>query len=395
MSAMRRIGAVERQARLAVRHHLAPAARAATAADVARNLVGLHGTDPASVFLAIQARAQGRPAPEAIERALYEDRALIRMLGMRRTMFAVAADLMPIVQASCTDEIAVRQRRRYTQLLEQGGVAGDAGAWLKDVEESTARALAARGEATAAELAKDEPRLRQRIMMAEGKSYGGMQGVATWVLFMLAADGRIVRGRPRGSWTSTQYRWLPIEAWLPGGLARPPAAAARADLVRRWLAASGPATPDDLRWWTGWTAGQVTAALGQIEVNEVDLDGSPGLVLRGDEETAPRERPWAALLPALDPTVMGWRDRRWFLGGHGGALTDRSGNIGPTVWWDGRVVGGWAQRAAGEIVFRLLEDVGAAAISAVEEEAERLRGWIGSVRVTPRFRTPLERELAG
>ena len=147
---------------------------------------------------------------------------------MRRTMFVVATELMPIVQASCTDEIAVRQRRRYAQLLGQGGVQGNAGEWLKEVEDSTARALAARGEATAAELATDEPRLRQRIMMAEGKSYGGMQGVATWVLFMLAADGRIVRGRPRGSWTSTQYRWLPIEAWLPGGLARPPAAAARA-----------------------------------------------------------------------------------------------------------------------------------------------------------------------
>ncbi len=395
MAAARRIGAAERQARVAVRHHLAPGARAAAVADVARSLVGLHGTDPASVFLAIQARAQAWPAAEEIEHALYEDRSLIRMLGMRRTMFVVAAELMPIVQASCTDEIAVRQRRRYAQLLEQGGIQGDAGEWLKDVADSTARALAARGEATAAELAKDEPRLRQQIMMAEGKSYGGMQGVVTWVLFMLAADGRIVRGRPRGSWTSTQYRWLPIEAWLPGGLARPPAAAARADLIRRWLAVSGPATADDLRWWTGWTAGQVKAAIAQIEVSEVDLDGSAGLVLAGDEEAIPGEPPWVALLPALDPTVMGWRDRRWFLSGHGAALTDRSGNIGPTVWWDGRVIGGWAQRATGEIAFRLLEDAGTDAVGAVQEEAERLRGWIGSVRVTPRFRTPLERELAG
>lgn len=48
MGAMRQIGVVERRARIAVRHHLAPAARAATATDVARNLVGLHATDPAS-----------------------------------------------------------------------------------------------------------------------------------------------------------------------------------------------------------------------------------------------------------------------------------------------------------------------------------------------------------
>ena len=76
------------------------------------------------------------------------------------------------------------------------------------------------------------------------------------------------------------------------------------------------------------------------------------------------------------------------------ALFDRSGNIGPTVWWDGRIVGGWAQRADGAVVFRLLEDAGAAAATAVTAEAESLRSWLGPVRVTPRFRTPLERELS-
>ncbi len=394
MATARRIAVAERRARLALRHHLAPQARAATPAHVARDLVGLHGTDPASVFLAIQARTLGYPAAHVIERVMYEERALVRMLGMRRTMFVVATEFAPVVQAACTDEIAVRQRCRYIQLLTQGGLPGDAGAWLSDVEASTARAIAARGEATAAELGADEPRLRQQIMMAEGKSYGGLQSVATWVLLLLAADGKIVRGRPRGSWTSSQYRWLPVEAWLPGGLARPSAAHARAELLRRWLAASGPATADDLRWWTGWTAGQVSAATKQIGVTPVDLDGSPGLVLPGDEDPAPEVAPWAALLPALDPTVMGWRAREWFLGEHGSALTDRSGNIGPTVWWNGRVVGGWAQRRDGGIAYRLLEGADAMAIRAVNDEAERLRCWIGPTRVTPRFRTPLERDLS-
>jgi len=90
---------------------------------------------------------------------------------------------------------------------------------------------------------------------------------------------------------------------------------------------------------------------------------------------------------------MGWTERGWFLGDHAGALFDRSGNAGPTVWWDGRIVGGWAQRKDGEIAFRLLEDVGADALRAVEAQAETLATWLGKVRVTPRFRTPLEREL--
>jgi len=90
---------------------------------------------------------------------------------------------------------------------------------------------------------------------------------------------------------------------------------------------------------------------------------------------------------------MGWSDRSWFLGGHAPALFDRSGNIGPTVWWDGRIVGGWAQRQAGDIALRLLEDVGRDAVTAVTAAAERLSDRMGTVRVTPRFRTPLEREL--
>jgi hypothetical protein len=126
----------------------------------------------------------------------------------------------------------------------------------------------------------------------------------------------------------------------------------------------------------------------------VDTGGEPALILAGDEAPEPGTGPWAALLPALDPTAMGWRARGWFLGGHGPALFDRSGNIGPTVWWDGRVVGGWAQRPDGEIVVRLLEDAGAGAAAAVAAEAERLAAWLGPRRVTPRFRTPLERELS-
>ena len=94
---------------------------------------------------------------------------------------------------------------------------------------------------------------------------------------------------------------------------------------------------------------------------------------------------------------MGWRDRAWYVGEHAPALFDRSGNIGPTAWWDGRIVGGWAQRKDGEIAVRLLEDAGAEAAAALAAEARRLSEWIGDpkVRITPRFRTPLERELAG
>ena len=398
MTTARRIGTGERRARLAARHHLAPAARARDVVQAAGSLVGLHGTDPATVFLAARARVRAAEASVgSIERALYDDRSLVRMLGMRRTMFAVPADVAPIIHAACTRAIAARERQLQVRLFASiPAAAADTAAWVDEVERSTIEALAARGEAFATELAADEPRLRERIVLAEGKSYQAGANITSRVLFLLAAEGRIVRGRPRGSWISSQYRWSSTDAWLGGPMAELPTAEAQVELMRRWLGTFGPATAADARWWTGWTMGEVRRSFDRLGAVEVDLDGAAGHVLPGDDGPArsPSGEPWVALLPALDPTVMGWLDRTWYLGAHGPALFDRTGNAGPTVWLDGRIVGGWAQRRDGTIAVRLLEDVGREASAAVVHEADRLGAWIGPVRVTPRFRTPLERDLS-
>jgi hypothetical protein len=389
---VRRVRIEERRARLAVRHHLATGAKATTPLDAAGGMVALHSTDPASVFLAVHART----APvevKAIEHALYGERSLLRMHGMRRTMFVVPTTFVPVVQAACTTAIAAQQRRRYGKLLADAGI--DDETLFARAEAAALRALAARGEATGAQLSADEPLLRTQLSMNQEKQYAQTVNITTWVLFMLAADGRIVRGRPRGSWVSSQYTWSPVESWLPAAAAALSAEAARVELVRRWLAAFGPGTVADLKWWTGLTAGQVKQALAEIRPAEVDLGGgATGVVLPDDLAPPPAPDPWVALLPALDPTPMGWTGRSWFLGDHAPALFDRSGNIGPTVWCDGRIVGGWAQRPDGEVVYRLLEDIGTEAAAEVERAAGRLTSWIDTVRVIPRFRTPLERELA-
>jgi hypothetical protein len=382
-----RIGIGQRRARLGVRHLLA--AKAATAGEVAEALVAVHATDPATVHLAIAAR-QRVPDVLGVESALYEDKVLVRMLGMRRTMFVVRSPLVPVVQEACTRDVATRLRRGLVQHLAD---AGKSAQWLSEVEDAVAAALAARGSATAAELALDEPRLRTELVYAPEKSYGAKAYITTRVLGLLAADGRIVRGRPRGSWLSGQYSWAMLDDWLPGQ-APWSAEAARADLARRWLAGYGPAPITDLRWWTGWTAAQTKKALAEVGPVEVDLDGVPGIALAGDLEPVPAPEPWVALLPGLDPTPMGWQSRDWFLGPHAPLLFDRSGNIGPSVWADGRIVGGWAQRADGEIVFEILEDIGKETRTAIAAEAARLQQWLAGVRVTPRFRTPLERKLS-
>jgi hypothetical protein len=392
-----RISDGERRARLAERHHLAPAARVDDVVTLAGDLVGLHSSDPATVFLAAATR-MNKPAAAAValERALYEDRTLVRTLCMRRTMFVLPIELVPVVQAACTDALLSGERKRLVRMLEENGLAGDGEAWLQEVEAKTLAELKARGEATAAELSKAVPELAKQIPFGEGKRWAGTVGVSTRVLFLLATAQRVVRGRPRGGWTSSQYRWSPIEAWVPGGVPTMAADDARAELARRYLGTFGPVTTADVKWWAGWTVAQTKAALATVGAVEVVLDDGTGWVLPGDEGSSRTgaRKPWVALLPALDPTIMGWQQRAWYLADHGPDLFDRNGNAGPTVWLDGRVVGGWAQRPSGQVVFQLLEDVGAEAVAAVERAADDLEGWLGDVRVPPRFPTPLQKKLS-
>jgi len=293
------------------------------------------------------------------------------------------------VQWSSAVALAPVERRKLLADLTKEGVV-DAEAWLAAAEAEVVAVVRQRGHATGAEISKAVPALQQKIT-------GGLPvaaNVSTRVLFGLGVQGVLMRGRPRGTWVSSQHEWTLADAWLPGGLDELDPAAARAELVRRWLARFGPGTEADVKWWTGWTLGNVRAALAAVGAVTVDLDdGTTGFVLADDTAPVKAPAPWAALLPALDPTAMGWQGREWYLGPHRAPLFDYSGNIGPTVWWNGRIVGGWAQTKAGAVVWRALEDVGADAVALIEREVERTQAFLGATRVSPRFPTPLQREL--
>ncbi|MFD6553921.1 winged helix DNA-binding domain-containing protein [Streptomyces sp. NPDC058398] len=391
----RHIGVAERRVRLGLRQRLVGAARARTPEEVADSLVALHGTDPATVYLAVGARlTDARTTVARVERALYEDRSLVRMHGMRNTVFVFPTGLAAVVHASTALDIAAKTRAGLVKDMAAGSDGRLTGPWLAEVETSTLAALARRGQATVNELTGDEPRLREQFVYAPGKSYEAVQTVSSRLMRLLGIEGRVVRGRPLGSWTSSQFRW----AVAPPHPPLPPAEA-RVRLLDRWLTACGPATEADLKWWTGWKVTDVRRALAAAGAVTVSLDdGVTAYVAAGDEGPVDGSgAPWAALLPALDPAPMSRAERDWFLEPSlRPALFDRSGNVGPTVWWDGRVVGGWAQRPDGEIVWRLLGtgDVGREALDAISAEAGRLRAWVGATRITPRFRTPLERELS-
>ena len=387
---MRTFTVAERRARLGRRHHLAPGHRADDVVAAAADLVGLHATDGTTVHLAAWARVDGLVVAD-VDRALHDDRTLVRQMAMRRTIWAVPRCLHGTVVAAAGHRVAGQERRRLAKDVVAEGLATDGAAWVEEAEAAAVEALARLGAASASELREQAAILAATITYAPGRTWGRDLPVAPRVLTGLWGAGRIVRGENRGPWTAARPTWVRTEDWLGGPVDEPPEEEARADLVRRWLRTFGPATLDDVVWWFGATKTSMRAALLEVGAVEVDLGDRPGVVLPDDLDPEPPLDPWAALLPSLDPATMGWKERDWYLGAHREDLFDTVGNGGTTAWWDGRIVGGWDQTDDGEVVVRLLEEVGSEGRTALEREAERLTAWLGGTRVGTQLLSPLSR----
>lgn len=393
MNAVRRVDADQRRVRLARRHHLAPSCRVEDPGAVSRDLLGLHGSEAPTAYLSAWARTRTMTVVD-LQRALYDDRSLVKQLAMRRTLFVLPRQSLDVVQGGVGDRIAAAERRSLSRAVEKSGVAEDGARWYDEAAGAVLAALADGREATSAQLRAEIPLLRGTLRFGEGRSWGGEIPVVPNVLNALAAAGLVARAHNDGSWTVSRPRWTSMRSWIGRDLEPLPEAEALTVLVGQWLRAFGPGTEQDIRWWFGSTLGRVRAALAALGAVEVAVDGGTGYLLPDDLDPDPPVEAWAALLPGLDATTMGWAERDWYLGGHRKLLFDGNGNAGPTAWWEGRVVGGWHQALSGEVVLDLLEDVEPAALQLLENEAGRLTEWLGGVHVPSSLSTPLGRRRA-
>jgi hypothetical protein len=378
----------ERRARLARRHYLCPSGTAVP--DVTADFVGLHATDPATPYLSLWARLPGFAVTD-LDEQLYEKRGVVKHLAMRRTLWVVRTEDLPLVQSGASNRVADNERRRLVADAQTAGVADDGSRWLDTACDAVVAHLREHGPTPAAELRAALPALHGSFDPAPGKSWGGEIPLAPRVLTVLGVRGDIVRGPNDGAWTTSRPRWTAMSDWLgaPGGTSEPQVASA--ELVRTWLRTFGPATVTDIKWWFGNTLTWARHALRDIDAVEVDLDGVPGYALPDDLDVEPQPEPWGALLPGLDVTTMGWFDRDWYLGGHRSQVFDRNGNAGPTAWWNGRVVGGWGQGADGRVELHLLDEIGRDGTRQLQRRADELTEWLAGVRIKPRFPSPLSK----
>ncbi|MFZ1117003.1 MAG: winged helix DNA-binding domain-containing protein [Propionibacteriaceae bacterium] len=386
-----RIDVEERRARLAERHRLLPRTRTDDLPQIADDLVALHSSDPVTVFLSAMAR-MAHPSIAAVEQALYVDRSLIRHHGMRRTLWVATPPVVQLMHAAATRDLLTNERRRTSQLLAASGVQ-DPERWLADAEKQVLADLRKHGPSNAREIGQRIEALRQRLQLAPGKSYAAVQSAHTRVLYILGFAGKMLRAQP-SNWINGAYRYVDAESWLPGGLGDLDPRLAAAELAARWLQRFGPATTIDLQWWMGWTLRRTRQALADCGAVEVDLDDVTGWLAADDPPLAPVE-PWVAVLPGLDPTIMGWKQREWYLPSTSLEVFDGVGNGGPSLWVDGRVVGGWAQTKDGSIHVHYFERVGADRRREIDQRIDELKSWIGETRFTVRFPGDIHARLLG
>ena len=299
-------------------------------------------------------------------------------------------DLLPAAWGSSSARVAAQLRPRLAKDVEQGGVAADGAAWVDRACAAVLARLADGSELSAKALREELPELEGRIDVAVGKAYGANVALSPRVLTQLGVEALVTRGRNGGHWRISRPQWTSMAAWL-GDLPQPmKAAEGWAELVRRWLWTFGPGTAADVQWWLGATVGIVKQALADVGAVEVSLDGTSGgqtgdqtgWLLPDDVDEVTHDETWVALLPVLDPTVMGWKSRGFYLApGHVPQLFDSNGNAGTTAWVDGRVVGCWVQDTDGAVDVRLVEKVPRAAAKALAVEAERLTDWLDGVKV--------------
>lgn len=381
----------ERRRRVARRHLLVPSARVESVPAVADAVVALHSSDPVTVFLSIAARSNDVSVDD-IERALYLDRTVVRHHAMRRTLWVTTTIVAEFVHAACTRRIAATERARSAKFVGDGEWFDAAVRRIVDVVRASPDGVSTR------QIGELLPELRRAIVFGAGTRNEATGSAHTRAVLVAALDGNVVRGRPAGRWIGSQYAWHDTRRWCSVDWAAHSEQVGAAATVDMWLRRFGPGTLDDLVWWTGTTKTLVRSALADLDVTRVSTSSGDGYVMDDDMDDDPdaaeEAEHWALVLPGLDPTAMGWKHREWYLDdGTRARVTDRFGNIGPTIWCDGRIVGGWTQRPDGEIATELTVAVTRDEQRLIDREIERMRSFVGDARFKVRFPSPNQRDL--
>jgi len=366
------------------KQHLAAGTPAPDVTRLAADIAGLHATGTTEPYLAACARLPSFERRQ-LDAALFHDRTLARVRCMRGTVYILPLDLVPIAFAA----LRSFYEKGSVRFLEFQGITPDVYASV------TQEVLAVlRGHMlTAAEI-------------RQAKSRDDLHFSS--ILNLMCDRALLLRMEPAGGWRARNFRYGILIECLPGiDMDRYSEDEATGLLVERYLQAFGPATEEDMTWWTGLAKIRVRQAVRGLgdrvtSVQVTNLDGElllPAAQLDTLRHVTPGGETTVNLLPALDPYLMGYKERDRYLDDrHAPFLFDRGGNVTAAVLVNGRAAGIWDYSDSREIRFFLLEKAAKTTVRTVIRKAAEMGRFINdrdvSVRQVDRM-TPLPQRTAG
>ena len=347
------------------RHGLAPDGAHPTPAAAASAMAGAQAQVQASAEHSVARRVTGATRTD-VQRALWEERSLIRVHGPRGTVHLLPTEDLPgwtgaLGAVPWRSPFAEDVRLSPAQTDEVVAAVGEA---LEDDDLTI-------DELTDAVVRRVGPWAGERVMPA-------FQDF--WPRWRQALDtaghrGALCFGRPRGR----RVTYAHPRRWLPGF--RPaPADEAVGAVLRHYLRAYGPATSQQFAQWIGapprWAADRF--AEHASELTAVTYDGSPAWVAADDTTFADGPVPPIVLLPYFDAFVIGCRPReRLFPGPAATRALAPSGQAGnfPVLLVDGVAAGVWHQRRSGRrvaVTVEPLRRLSRAHLTALDAEVARV-----------------------
>jgi Winged helix DNA-binding domain len=289
-----------------------------SAAAAIERLVGMQAQAPNLPYVGLCARLRGF-RPEELS-------------GLVRSRRAVRATLMRGTIHLVTTPDALGLRLLFQPLLERGFFHGSP--WGRLAGNVDPKALLNAGR----EIMGERPRTVAELAKLLDRRFPGHDGVA--LAYGVRSMLPMVFATPRGIWgASGPVTLTTVEAWL----GRSPGPAITPDeLVLRYLAAFGPASPADLRAWSGLAMRPTFERLRPRLKTFRDEHGTELF----DQPRAPRPAPDtpapARLLPDYDNILLAHADRsRIMAAGQHLGLFSSNGIMKGSVLVDGFVRAGW------------------------------------------------------
>lgn len=308
----------------------------------------------------------------AVQRALWEERTLIKTWAMRGTLHLLPASELPLWHAG------LRTNPRYMREEAWKNYLGITLAELDQLTELIAEALHGR-VMTREELMLEVKRLSGSATFSDT--------IATNSWGTILKPAAFAGGLCFGPSVGTRVRFTHPGSWLgPASKPMDPEEAQLA-IARRFLGVYGPATVHDVaRWWGGGGVASARRWIAQLggEVCAIELEGEQCWMLSADVKKlrdlpAPRS---VNLLPAFDQYVIGAsRHAHHLLPGDLRARVYRpQGWISPVLLVNGMMHGVWRHEVKGsrvEVTISPFVKIPAWAHRGAEDEAERLAEFLG------------------